>query len=113
MMEDYFLKKPIRKMCFSPYFHLLVDPYGNVSFCWGPEKIIGNILNENFFEKWNSSFYYELRRSVIQNHMDQCKSCGFSHVRKSGIEYFIISSLLRFRSRLIEPRKLSAKNAIT
>lgn len=84
-----------------------------VAFCWGPEKIMGNILNDNFFEKWNSSLYFELRRSVIRNKMDQCKSCGFSHVRKSGIEYLIISSLLRFRSRFIEPRKLTTKNVIT
>ncbi|HCW32096.1 MAG: hypothetical protein UT55_C0069G0009 [Candidatus Peregrinibacteria bacterium GW2011_GWE2_39_6] len=79
LMKDYLKKKPVHGACFSLFKDLLIAPDGKVYFCWGWDKVIGNILDTNFKEEWEGAIRQNLE--AIDGKMGRCKSCGFSHVR--------------------------------
>lgn len=101
LMEDYFMNRQLKIACFFPYIGMLLDPYGNVKLCWGWDKTIGNILDEDFLRKWRSKEQGQLRKKIIQNKIERCRRCNFYLTRwpeKTG--HYALKSLFILRNFL-------------
>ena len=79
LVKMYLLKQPINEACYSIFKDLLISPSGDVSFCWGINKIIGNILDDDIEEKWRNAISENI--GVIMGETPRCQKCGFSHSR--------------------------------
>lgn len=79
LIKKYLLKEKIIEPCYSYCKDLLIAPNGNVYTCWTIDKIIGNILEDDFSGKWHSEL--SQNKGALTGHMDACYSCGFSHSR--------------------------------
>ena len=79
LVKMYLLKQPINEACYSIFKDLLISPSGDVYFCWGINKIIGNILDDDIEEKWRKAISENV--GVIMGETQRCQKCGFSHSR--------------------------------
>ena len=101
LLDSYLAGRDIRVPCFFPYIGMLVNPWGEVIYCWGWDKKMGNVLDGDFLEKWRSAEYRELREKTIGCGLDRCKSCGFSMVRwPDAPGYQVLSTLFGLRVAL-------------
>lgn len=101
LMDSYLAGRDIHTPCFFPYIGLLVNPWGEVIYCWGWDKKMGNVLDGDFAARWRSAEYAELRRQTLQGEMQRCKGCGFSMVRwPDAPGYQVLSSLFGLRLAL-------------
>ena len=66
----------------------IIDLDGSVSFCYGQEdKIVGNIMDDNIFEKWN-----KVKRILMNNQENNwCRNCSS---RISSNQYIVASNRL-------------------
>lgn len=98
LLDDYLAGRDIHMPCFFPFIGLLVNPFGNVIYCWGWDETMGNVLDGDFRARWKAKDYKELRRQTLQGEMERCKSCGFSMVRwPDAPGYQVLSSLFALR----------------
>jgi MoaA/NifB/PqqE/SkfB family radical SAM enzyme len=98
LMKNYLLKKRLNKPCISLFKDLMIAPDGKVYFCWGWNKVIGNILDDGFKQQWEQAIKNNL--AAIDGNMERCKSCGFSHVRWPDLEFAdIITTINAFRKK--------------
>ena len=96
--DSYLAGRDITTPCFFPYIGLLVNPWGEVIYCWGWDKKMGNVLDGDFRARWRSAEYKELRRQTLKCEMDRCKRCGFSMVRwPDAPGYQVLSALFGLR----------------
>lgn len=79
LMKEHLLKKPLSGPCMSLFKDLLLAPDGKAYFCWGWNKVVGNILDDGFKKDWEQAITENIE--AIDGNMDRCKGCGFSHVR--------------------------------
>ena len=101
IMDSYLAGRDIHVPCFFPYIGLLVNPWGEVIYCWGWDKKMGNVLHGDFRAKWRSKEYRELRESTVGCGMERCKQCGFSMVRwPDAPGYQVLSTLFGIRVAL-------------
>lgn len=101
IMDDYLAHRDIQTPCFFPYVGMLVNPWGEVIYCWGWDKKMGNVLDGDFRETWKSKEYQELRERTVKCGMDRCKHCGFSMVRwPDAPGYQVLSGLFGLRVAL-------------
>jgi MoaA/NifB/PqqE/SkfB family radical SAM enzyme len=101
LMKNYLLKKPLNEPCISIFKDLLIAPDGKVYFCWGWDKVVGNILDDGFKQKWEQAIKDNL--AAIDGHMERCKNCGFSHVRWPDPEFAdIITTINAYRKKYFE-----------
>jgi MoaA/NifB/PqqE/SkfB family radical SAM enzyme len=101
IMDAYLAGRDIRTPCFFPYIGLLVNPWGEIVYCWGWDKKMGNVLDGDFRARWRSAEYRELREQTLKCRMDRCKSCGFSMVRwPDAPGYQMLSALFGVRIAL-------------
>lgn len=99
LIKSYLLKQPICEPCCSLFKDLLISPFGNVYFCWGIDKVVGNILEENIEEKWKKAISQNI--GVIMGNTPRCQSCGFSHSRWPDPGYRdIIKGINKIREKL-------------
>lgn len=88
-LANYVIGKPICFPCQATNGFFALDPYGNILSCVGSEKarVMGNIINNDFFTVWNSE-----RANKIREECRQCKRncCMSGHVgvemRKESIQ---------------------------
>jgi MoaA/NifB/PqqE/SkfB family radical SAM enzyme len=98
LMDAYLAGRNIRTPCFFPYIGMLVNPWGDVIYCWGWDKKMGNLLDGDFRKAWKSEEYRELRRQTLACEMERCKTCGFSMVRwPDAPGYQVLSALFGVR----------------
>lgn len=96
--ESYLAGRDITTPCFFPYIGMLVNPWGEVIYCWGWDKKMGNVLDGGFRARWNGPEYKALRRQTLKCGMDRCKRCGFSMVRwPDAPGYQVLSTLFGLR----------------
>lgn len=79
LIRKYLKGEKICGSCYSLFKDLLIGHNGDVYFCWGSDKIIGNILDGDFEQKWHAAIASNV--DCITGDTDRCKGCGFSHVR--------------------------------
>lgn len=79
LIRKYLKGEKICGSCYSLFKDLLIGPNGDVYFCWGSDKIIGNILDGDFEQKWHAAIASNV--DCITGDADRCRGCGFSHVR--------------------------------
>ena len=96
--DAYLAGREITTPCFFPYIGMLVNPWGEVIYCWGWDKKMGNVLDGDFRARWNSREYKDLRKQTLRCEMDRCKRCGFSMVRwPDAPGYQVLSTLFGLR----------------
>jgi MoaA/NifB/PqqE/SkfB family radical SAM enzyme len=101
LMDSYLAGRDIHVPCFFPYIGMLVNPWGDVIYCWGWDKKMGNLLDGDFRRRWRDPEYRELRRQTLCGEMGRCRQCGFSMVRwPDAPGYQVLSSLFGLRVAL-------------
>lgn len=96
--EAYLAGRDITTPCFFPYIGMLVNPWGEVIYCWGWDRKMGNVLDGDFRRRWNSREYRDLRTQTLRCEMERCKRCGFSMVRwPDAPGYQVLSALFGLR----------------
>lgn len=101
IMDAYLAGRDVTVPCFFPFVGLLVNPWGDVIYCWGWDKKMGNVLDGDFRKTWRSAEYEELRRQTLKCEMERCKGCGFSMVRwPDAPGYQVLSALFGARIAL-------------
>lgn len=81
LCKQYMLGNEIHTRCISPYINTLVDINGDVQFCWGWDKVVGNIFENTMEEVWKNRGNSQLRKDVQEGKLERCKKCCFSHTR--------------------------------
>ena len=65
--------------CYQLWNFLMIHADGNISPCNGimpqENKKIGNLIHANIAKIWHSDKYVELRKSVIEKRLSNCKYC--------------------------------------
>ena len=79
------------KACYYPSYTLLIDWNGNIFLCphdWHRKISMGNVMQKDFFEIWNSSLLNKYRRNLLcrKRNAKPCSDCnangtvhGFKH----------------------------------
>lgn len=73
--KKYFKGEEINYPCFAPFETLMIDSNGDVKFCCGIDKTMGNILEDDFNKIWNSEDYKTMRNLAMKGELEQCKRC--------------------------------------
>jgi len=73
-------KLPLEKICYYPFYHMMIDINGDVVPCchdWGKKGIIGNLYNNSLMEIWNGKKVSLLRKKLsnFDRNIDPCKKC--------------------------------------
>jgi MoaA/NifB/PqqE/SkfB family radical SAM enzyme len=77
--------------CYSGFYSIYIDPYGNVYPCLFINKKMGNIKDPNFFkEVWNSREFKDARNDIKKRQCPNCwTECETNHsLYFDGIRYF-------------------------
>lgn len=81
LCKQYMMGHEIHSRCIGPYINTLVDINGDVQFCWGWDKVVGNVFDNSLDEIWKNEEYVSLRKKVEKDSLERCKQCCFSHTR--------------------------------
>ncbi len=80
-----------KKKCYYPSYTTLIDWNGNIFLCphdWQRRISMGNVMQKDFFEIWNSSLLNKYRRNLLcgKRNAKPCSDCnvngtvhGFKH----------------------------------
>ena len=86
------------KACYYPSYTTLIDWNGNIFLCphdWQRRMSMGNVMQKDFFEIWNSSLLNKYRRNLLcgKRNAKPCSDCnangtihGFKHA-KAWLKY--------------------------
>jgi radical SAM protein with 4Fe4S-binding SPASM domain len=71
---------PLQKVCYYPFYHMMVDFNGDVMPCphdWQKKGIIGNLNHNSIMEVWTGKKEEFLRRNLSNSNrnIDPCKEC--------------------------------------
>ena len=91
--------------CYSGFYSIYIDPYGNVYPCLFIDKKMGNIKDLNFFEKtWNSKEFIGIRNDIKNKCCPNCwTECEINHsLYLDGIRY--LSWMMRKPSHILSIR---------
>ena len=81
------------KSCYYPSYTVLLDWNGNIYLCphdWQRRIALGNIMQRDFFEIWNSSLMSKYRRNLLngKRNAKPCSDCnvngtihGYKHAK--------------------------------
>jgi len=67
------------RLCQSAWFMPFVASNGDVFVCCYQERPVGNILNADIRDIWNSASYQAFRRQIKKNPNDACRYCQYLH----------------------------------
>ena len=79
LIKQYLKGEDIHEPCYSYCKDMLINPEGEIHTCWTINKIIGNVLDVDFKEKWFNSL--KNNKNVLIGEKKECYKCGFSHSR--------------------------------
>lgn len=69
------LTEPLKKVCYYPFYKMLIDWDGRVLFCsndWGREIVVGSVLESSIKDLWLSDIILDIRRRLAMG--DRLKS---------------------------------------
>ena len=76
LLEDAIAEKPKGIPCWEPWTTMFVTWQGEIHPCCGSEQKMGNLLEQDIIDIWNSNAYQQLRRDMIQGKVSEgCRIC--------------------------------------
>jgi radical SAM protein with 4Fe4S-binding SPASM domain len=83
-INQYGIKKCDINICSQPFYHMQINPDGNVVPCYSLEYpiILGNCYTQSIVDIWNSKIYNEFRLKILEGvkNINICRECKiFQH----------------------------------
>ena len=106
LIPTYLRDKCFMVPCYSGFYSIYVNPYGNVYPCLFIDKKMGNVKDSNFFKNvWNSKEFNDVRNDIKNKRCPNCwTECEINHsLYLDGIKF--MTWVMKNPSRILSMRE--------